>query len=105
MRWDSIIYLRDIVTNSYVDEDGNDREGEPIDTLTHCNVRHIDISTWATAAAIGPKPELQVEVRSIDYAGQTQAVFEGREYDLMQSMDYGENTKLVYSTHARNDVG
>lgn len=105
MRWDSVIILRDVVTNSYVDADGNDVEGDPVDTQVFCNVRHIDISTWATAAAVGPKPELQVEVRSIDYANQTQAVFEGREYDLMQSMDYGENTKLVYSTHARNDNG
>jgi len=105
MRWDSIILLRDVVTNSYVDAEGNDCEGEPIDTQAFCNVRHIDISTWSTAAATGPKPELQVEVRSIDYAGQTQAVFEGGEYDLMQAMDYGENVKLVYSTHVRNDNG
>lgn len=105
MRWDSVIVLRDIVTNSYVDDDGNDVEGEPIDTQVFCNVRTMGIETWATAASLGPKPEIQVEVRSIDYAGQTQAVYQGREYDLSYSSRRGDNTVLTYATHGRNDNG
>ena len=105
MRWDSIIKLRDVATNSYVDEDGNDVEGEPIDTQVFCNVRSVGLETWATAAQLGPKPELQVEVRTIDYGGQTQAVYQGREYDLSYSSVRGDNTILTYATHARNDNG
>lgn len=105
MRWDSLITLRDIVTNSYVDDEGNDVEGEPIDTQTFCNVRSIGIETWATAAALGPKPELQVQVRTIDYNGETQAVYQGREYDLSYSTTRGDFTILTYATHARNDNG
>lgn len=105
MRWDSIILLRDIVTNSYVDEDGNDCEGEPIDTQVFCNVRTIGIETWATAATLGPKPELSVEVRTVDYVGQTQAVYNGEEYDLSYSSRRGDTTILTYATHARNDDG
>lgn len=105
MRWDSVIALRDVVTNSYVDAEGNDCEGEPIDTQVFCNVRSMGIETWATAASLGPKPELSVEVRTIDYHGETQAVHDGREYDLSYSNRRGDTTVLTYATHARNDNG
>lgn len=105
MRWDSVITLRDIETNMVVSDDGSEVEGEPIDTQVFCNVRTVGLETWATAAQLGPKPELQVEVRTIDYAGQTQAVFNGREYDLSYSSTRGDNTILTYATHARNDNG
>ena len=105
MRWDSVITLRDIETNVVIDDDGNEVETDPIDTQVFCNVRTIGIETWATAAQLGPKPELQVEVRTIDYHGETQAVFKGREYDLSYSSARGDNTILTYATHARNDNG
>lgn len=105
MRWDSVITLRDIETNVVIDDEGNEVETDPIDTQVFCNVRTIGIETWATAAQLGPKPELQVEVRTIDYHGETQAVYQGREYDLSYSSTRGDNTILTYATHARNDNG
>lgn len=105
MRWNSVIVLRDIEANMVVDDEGSEREGEPVDTRVFCNVRTVGLETWATAGQLGPKPELQVEVRTIDYAGQTQAVYEGREYDLSYSSARGDNTILTYATHARNDNG
>ena len=88
-----------------VDDEGNEVEGEPVDTQVFCNVRSVGFETWATAAQLGLKPELQVEVRTVDYAGQSQAVFNGREYDLSYSTTRGDNTILTYATHARNDNG
>lgn len=105
MRWDSVILLRDIETTMVLDEEGNEVEGEPVDTQVFCNVRTIGIETWATAAQLGPKPELQVEVRTVDYHGETQAVYNGREYDLSYSSARGDYTILTYATHARNDNG
>jgi hypothetical protein len=105
VRWDSVILLRDIETEMVIDDEGNEVEGEPIDTQVFCNVRNIGFETWATAAQLGLKPELQVEVRTIDYAGQSQAVYQGREYDLSYSSTRGDNTILTYATHARNDNG
>lgn len=105
MRWDSVILLRDIEANMVVDDEGNEVEGEPVDTQVFCNVRSVGYETWATAAQLGLKPELQVEVRTIDYAGQSQAVYNGREYDLSYSTTRGDNTILTYATHARNDNG
>lgn len=105
MRWDSVILLRDIEANMVVDDEGNEVEVDPVDTQVFCNVRSIGIETWATAAQLGPKPELQVEVRTIDYHGETQAVYKGREYDLSHSTTRGDNTILTYATHARNDNG
>ncbi len=105
MRWDSVIVLRDVEANMFVDDEGNEIEGEPVDTQVFCNVRTMGLETWATAAQLGPKPELQVEVRTIDYHGETQAVFKGREYDLSYSSQRGDNTVLTYATHARNDNG
>ena len=105
MRWDSVITLRDVEANMVVDDEGNEREGEPVDTQVFCNVRSVGFETWATAAQLGIKPELQVEVRTIDYHGETQAVFRDREYDLSYSSTRGDNTILTYATHARNDNG
>lgn len=105
MRWDSVITLRDIETGMVVNDEGAEVEGEPADTQVFCNVRSIGIETWATAAQLGPKPELQVEVRTGDYSGQTQAVYGGREYDLSFATTRGDNTILTYATHARNDNG
>ena len=105
MRWDSVIVLRDVETNMVVDDEGSEREGEPVDTQVFCNVRSLGFETWATAAQLGLKPELQVEVRTIDYHGESQAVYQGREYDLSFSSTRGDNTILTYATHARNDNG
>lgn len=105
MRWDSVITLRDIETNMVIDAEGNEVEGEPVDTRVFCNVRSLGFETWATAAQLGLKPELQVEVRTIDYHGESQAVYKGREYDLSYSATRGDNTILTYATHARNDNG
>lgn len=105
MRWDSVITLRDIEANMVIDAEGNEVEGEPVDTRVFCNVRSLGFETWATAAQLGLKPELQVEVRTIDYHGESQAVYKGREYDLSYSATRGDNTILTYATHARNDNG
>ncbi len=105
MRWTDVITLRDIETNMVVSDEGAEVEGEPVDTQVFCNVRTMGLETWATAAQLGLKPELQVEVRTIDYSGQTQAVYHGREYDLSHSSTRGDNTILTYATHARNDNG
>lgn len=105
MRWDSVILLRDIEANMVVDDEGNEVEVDPVDTQVFCNVRSIGIETWATAVSLGPKPELSVEVRAVDYADQTQAVYNGREYDLSFSSRRGDNVVLTYATHARNDNG
>lgn len=105
MRWNDVIALRDIEATMEVDDEGNEVEGRPVDTQVFCNVRSIGLETWATAAQLGVKPELSVEVRTIDYAGQTQAVYQGREYDLSYSSTRGDNTILTYATHARNDNG
>lgn len=105
MRWDSVITLRDIETNMVLDSEGNEVEGEPVDTQVFCNVRSVGFEAWATAVQLGLKPELSVEVRTIDYAGQSQAVYQGREYDLSYSSTRGDNTILTYATHARNDDG
>ena len=105
MRWDSVILLRDIEANMVIDAEGNEVEGEPVDTQVFCNVRSLGFETWATAAQLGLKPELQVEVRTIDYHGESQAVYKGREYDLSYSATRGDNTILTYATHARNDNG
>lgn len=105
MFYNARITLRDVATNMTVDSEGNEVEGVPVDTEVDCNVRTMGLETWATAAQLGLKPELQVEVNTFDFAGQTQAVFEGREYDLSYSSARGDSTILTYATHARNDNG
>ena len=100
MRWNSTIVLRDVDSLMTVDDEGNEIEGGPVDTEVFCNVMRAGQTYWATAAAIGNKPEAQVQVRALDYTGQTQAVFEGTEMDVEASRS-GEYTVLTLSRHAR----
>ena len=41
MRYNGTAVLRDVATNMTVDEEGNEVEGEPIDTEVFCNVRSV----------------------------------------------------------------
>ncbi len=102
MRYNGTAVLRDVATNMTVDEEGNEVEGEPIDTEVFCNVRSVGIETWATVAELGIKPEAQIQVRSCDYADQTLVLLNGREYDVSYTSTRGEFTIITLATHIPN---
>lgn len=102
MRYNGTAVLRDVATNMTVDEEGNEVEGEPIDTEVFCNVRSVGIETWATVAELGIKPEAQIQVRSCDYAEQTLVLLNGREYDVSYTSTRGEFTIITLATHIPN---
>lgn len=102
MRYNGTAVLRDVATNMTVDEEGNEVEGEPIDTEVFCNVRSVGIETWATVAELGIKPEAQIQVRSCDYADQTIVLLNGREYDVSYTSTRGDFTIITLATHIPN---
>lgn len=102
MRWNSTITLRDVIGEMTVDDEGNEVEGGPVDTEVFCNVMKAGQTYWATSVSLGNRPEAQVQVRAMDYDGQSQAVFEGVEMDVEASRQ-GEFVMLTLSRHARND--
>ena len=102
MRYNGTATLRDVAINMTVDEEGNEVEGEPIDTEVFCNVRSVGIETWATVAELGIKPEAQIQVRSCDYADQTLVLLNGREYDVSYTSTRGEFTIITLATHIPN---
>lgn len=102
MRYNGTAVLRDVATNMTVDEEGNEVEGEPIDTEVFCNVRSVGIETWATVAELGIKPEAQIQVRSCDYADQTLVLLNGREYDVSYTSTRGDFTIITLATHIPN---
>lgn len=102
MRYNGTAVLRDVATNMTVDEEGNEVDGEPIDTEVFCNVRSVGIETWATVAELGIKPEAQIQVRSCDYADQTLVLLNGREYDVSYTSTRGEFTIITLATHIPN---
>lgn len=102
MRYNGTAVLRDVATNMTVDEEGNEVEGEPIDTEVFCNVRSVGIETWATVAELGIKPEAQIQVRSCDYDNQTLVLLNGREYDVSYTSTRGDFTIITLATHIPN---
>lgn len=104
MRWNGEITLRDILAEAYIDDEGNEHEGEPVDTTVMCNNWSVGRDTWATAAELGFKPTGMVQIRTVDYNGQMQCIYRGEEMDISMVTEQGENTMLTLSKHARNDV-
>ena len=102
MRYNGTAVLRDVATNMTVDEEGNEVEGEPIDTEVFCNVRSVGIETWATVAELGIKPEAQIQVRSCDYDNQTIVILDGRMYDVSYTSTRGDFTIITLATHIPN---
>lgn len=102
MRWNETIELlgRPSVTQ---DEAGNTVHGEAERRMRFCNPYTVGASDWATAMDLGLRLEAEVQVRSVDYAGETECVYRGVQYDISKVTHSGEIVNLQLSRRANNE--
>lgn len=62
----------------------------------YANKKSIRQTEFYQAAAVGLRPELMFEIRSIEYQGEKKLSYKNKEYDIIRAYDKnGEITELV----------
>lgn len=81
-----------------------DDEGNPSTALTqteaYCNVRNLGLEDRLECSRAGLKADAEVELRSVDYAGQVKCTIDGTRYTVEQATDSGEFTRLILARRA-----
>ena len=70
----------------------------------YANKKSVRQSEAYQAAAVGLKPELMFEVRSIDYEQEERVEFNGKLYEILRVYDRGEVTELTVSAMTGSEI-
>lgn len=114
MRWNDEITLLS-APRKYQDSEGAWHEGPATERTVMCNARNVSLYVLSTVSYhdrtvdTGFRPEAQVEVRSVDYEGETQALYrvtgasEAKEYIITSVTGGGETCILTLGRRVGND--
>lgn len=92
MRWtDTVTLVSHELTQ---DEWGAWHEGEATEREVFCNRRTLGARRRSEAADVGMRAVAEVEIRTCDYEGETEAVYLGETYDAEPSVS-GDFTYLT----------
>ena len=116
MRWNKVITLLS-PTQKYQDASGAWHEGERTERTVFCNefilgtltiahLRSSDIRATNTTEPVdvGLRHEHMLQLRSIDYQGEDQCIFEGEEYEVIYASGAGEHVMLTIGQRLGNAV-
>lgn len=92
MRWTDTVTL--VSREMTQDEYGAWHQGDPVETTVFCNRRTLGGRRRSDAVDVGMRAEAEVEVRTCDYAGQTEVVYLGETYDAEPTW-HGDFTYLT----------
>ena len=114
-RWNDTITLLS-APRAYQDEEGAWHEGEREEREVYCNVGMLGTMTMAqlrssevriTSGGLMPNVGLTemhvVWIRQIDYDGEDQVIFRGKEMDVIAATSEGENYKVIIRRRLGND--
>lgn len=90
MMWRELISLRDI---TYSVNEYGDRIESANNQVVYANKKSIRQSEFYQAHAFGLKPELMFEVRTIEFAGQEQLMYNGKVYNIIRT--YSKNDEIT----------
>jgi|SRR5690606_7303770 len=95
MMWRDVIQLVDLTVG---DNEIGDAVTQPTPREVYANQKSVRQSEFYQAMATGLQPELMFEVRSIDYQGEKQLIYNGKTYSIIRTYDRnGEIVELVCS--------
>lgn len=114
-RWNETITLLSS-PNKYQDEEGAWHEGEQVGREVFCNPGMIGLMTMAQlrssevritgtdeAPEVGLRGMHMVYIRDIDYGGEAQVIYRGKEMDLIGWTSEGPNCKCILRERIGND--
>lgn len=85
------------------DGEGNWVQGEQVARQVFCNRFTVGGATWASVVDAGLRADAEVQLRSVEYAGEDEVRFHGVEYDVTRVVDSGEFTRLTLGRRLSND--
>lgn len=85
------------------DAEGNWVQGEQFRKPVFCNRYTMGSATWASAVDAGLRADAELQLRSVDYEGEDEVIYHGREYDVTRVSDSGEFCRLTLGRRLSND--
>lgn len=101
-RWNETVGLLSS-PERYQDDEGIWHDGKQKPREVMCNRIRVGGSTWANAKAAGLKADARIQIRSCDYNGEAEVIFDGLEMDVEGVSDAGEFVTLTLGRKASND--
>lgn len=83
------------------DEEGVMRVTDVL-TEVFCNEYKIGAHTWSSMYEIGISPDVELQLRSIDYSGQRDVLYEGKWYSVEIVNQSGDYVRLILR-HQQSD--
>ena len=115
-RWNKTVTLL-APAERYQDSAGAWHEGTRVGREVYCNemtmslvamaqLRSADVraSSSTTPLDMGLRNEHMIQVRSVDYNGEDEVIFEGEEYEVLYLAGSGEHRTLTIGQRLGNDV-
>ena len=99
MRWNATCVL--IATEYTLDDEGVPQP-TCIETTVYCNKQHVGAKTWSSMYEIGISVDAKLQVRTSDYAGQRDVLFEDTYYSVEVVEEMGDFTLLTLR-HQQSD--
>ena len=114
-RWNDVITLLS-APNAYQDEEGGCHEGERVGREVFCNPGIIGTMTMAQLRSsevritggedvpeVGLRNMAMVYIRQIDYEGEDQVIYHGKEMEVIAATSDGQNYKCIIRERLGND--
>lgn len=114
-RWNEVITLLS-APNAYQDAEGGWHEGERVEREVFCNPGIIGTLTMAQLRSsevritggedipeIGLREMAMVYIKAIDYEGEDQCIYNGKEMDIIALTSEGDNLKAIIRRRFGND--
>jgi hypothetical protein len=93
----------------YQDAMGAWHAGKPEKRTVFCNPRSVGAETWTNERSRGDlhvdagiRPDAAVQLRTVDYGGEEEVSYRGREYDVDAVVEKGDLTTLTLLRRASN---
>lgn len=115
MRWNDEITLLS-ARDAWQDDEGAWHEGDRSERVVYCNHGTLGLMTMSqlhssevriTSGESVPEAGLRemhvVYVREVDYEGEDQVVFHGKEMEVIATTSEGENLKMIIRRRLGND--
>lgn len=102
MRWSSEITLLK-ETSAHQNSEGIWIEEDKVPVVCSCNDRTIGMRTWGDAAVAGWRVDCEIELRSIDYENEQEAIYNEETLQVVLARRSGENTILTLGERLNNE--
>jgi len=108
MRWNETVVLLG-ASKRYQDDMGAWHVGEPDKRTVFCNPYSVGVATWTNERSrgdlhvdAGPRPDASIQLRTVDFGGEEEVEYRGRQYDVDTVIEKGDFVTLTLIRRVSN---